>query len=356
MSQQEISEIVVRAPNWIGDAVMCTPALMDVREFYPNANITLWARPAIAELLKNHPGIDRVLVYQHQETHAGLIGKFKLIDQLRHHRFQLAILLQNAFEAAFLTFLAGIPNRWGYATDGRSFLLSKAVAVFRKNSVVHQVQYYQSLIREVVGRSMPRGLHLEILDDDTRHVDIRFPELVLGEDEYIIGLNPGAVYGSSKRWFPERFAELADHLMEQIPRMVSSDARVKCVIVGGRGEDSIACAIAARMNSAPIILSGKTTLRELMVIIKRCSLFITNDTGPMHIAAALKVPLVAIFGSTDPRETAPFGMENAVVQHAVRCAPCFLRSCPIDHRCMAQVSVQQALDTAIHQLQVKVMG
>ncbi len=356
MDDQEISEIVVRAPNWIGDAVMCTPALMDLRESYPKANITLWARPAIADLLRDHPGIDSVLVYQYQQAHAGLFGKFKLIEQLRRHRFQIAILFQNAFEAAILTFFAGIPHRWGYGTDGRSFLLSNAVTVSSKQHDVHQVQYYQSLIHRVVGRSRSRGLQLKILHEDETNVNERFPELVSREDEYIIGLNPGAVYGSSKRWLPDRFAELADRIMEHVPEFVGFNAKIKCVIVGGKDEESLAYAIASRMNVHPIILSGKTTLRELMVIIKRCSLFVTNDTGPMHIAAAFKVPLVAIFGSTNPRETAPFGMEDAVVQHSVRCAPCFLRSCPIDHRCMSQVSVQQAFDMAMRQFQVKGAG
>ena len=355
ITQGELN-IVVRAPNWIGDAVMCTPALMDIRESYPNANITLWARPAIAELLRDHPGIDQVLVYDYQESHAGFLGRVRLMAQLRTQGFQLAILLQNAFEAALLTFLAGIPNRWGYGTDGRRLLLSKSVAISQKKRSIHQVQYYQSLIQQVVGRTIPRGLQLTASDEDEVRVDERFPELIASHGDYLIGLNPkhGAVYGSSKRWLPDRFAELADRVMEQIQHVVGSDARVKCVVVGGSEEEALARTIASYMNMKPIILSGKTTLRELMAIIRRCSLFITNDTGPMHIAAAFNVPMVAIFGSTDPRHTAPFRLEDTVVQHPVTCSPCFLRLCPIDHRCMSQVSVQQAYDVAIHQFQGRV--
>ncbi|MGB0909416.1 MAG: lipopolysaccharide heptosyltransferase II [Nitrospirales bacterium] len=353
---QEIHKIVVRAPNWIGDAVMCTPALLDLRASYPRAHITLWGRPAIVELLKGHPGIDHVMSYEHQGVHSGLLGKYRLIKQLRLARFDLAILLQNAFEAAFLTFLAGIPNRWGYGTDGRSFLLSKAVPVASQKRSAHQVQYYQLLMQSLVGRIRSRGLQLVLSNQDEKRIDQRFPELMTSRGDYLIGLNPGSVYGSSKRWLPDRFAELAERVMNQIQETVGSNANVTCVVVGGVGEESLAHAISSLMRSNTIVLTGKTTLRELMGIIKRCSLFLTNDTGPMHIAAAFNVPMVAIFGSTDPHHTAPYGLEDMVVQGKASCSPCFLRSCPIDHRCMTQVSVQQAYEVAMKQFLRKEQG
>lgn len=350
MTEQSITKILIRAPNWVGDAVMCTPALMDIRECYPDAHITLWARSAIAELLRDHPSINEVLLYQHQSLHAGMMGKARLIRELRVHQFQVAILLQNAFEAAFLTMCAGIPERWGYGTDGRRFLLSKALATLPNKKSLHQVRYYQSLIQQVSGYTLPRRTQLAVFDRDEEQVNHRFPQIVTRTGEYLIGLNPGSVYGSSKRWVPNRFAELTDRVVDHIRQRAGSTATVKCVLVGGIGEESLAQTIASLMQVTPMVLSGKTTLRDLMVIIKRCALFITNDTGPMHIAAAFNVPLVAIFGSTDPGYSAPFGWEDAVVQDSVRCAPCFLRSCPIDHRCMTQVSVEQAFDAALRQL------
>ncbi|MCA9472013.1 MAG: lipopolysaccharide heptosyltransferase II [Nitrospirales bacterium] len=356
MSKERIDHIVIRAPNWVGDSVMCTPALMDVREYFTNATIVLWARPAIAEMLQDHPALDRVLVYDDHGEHAGFGGKLRFIRELRSFHFQLAILFQNAFEAAFLTRLAGIPHRWGYATDGRRVLLSKPIAVSHGKRGTHQVHYYQNLVEQAVGRSSVRNLHLQVSAKDEMDVDERFPELVSRRHEYIVGLNPGAMYGSSKRWLPERFAELADRLMAQLPRAGRHDATVKCIIVGGAHEEKLAHTIASLMKVRPTVLSGQTTLRELMVLIKRCALFVTNDTGPMHIAAALDVPLVAIFGSTDPRHTSPFGMDDAVVSQPVRCSPCFLRSCPIDHRCMTQVSVEQALDMAMQQVRATVMS
>ena len=353
MHNQDISRIIVRAPNWIGDAVMCTPALQDLREFYPHATITLWGRPAILELLHKHPSIDQVLSYEYQGTHAGILGKLRLIQLLRRSDFELAILLQNAFEAAFLTFLAGIPNRWGYGTDGRSMFLSKAVSLSVPKRGEHQVQYYQSLIHALTGKIHPRRLQLVVSPADELSVVARFPELITKPGGYLIGLNPGSVYGSSKRWLPDRFAELADSVITKIRERVDSHSQVQCVVVGGAGEESLAHAIASLMRCKPVILTGRTTLRELMGIVQRCSLFLTNDTGPMHIAAALNVPMVAIFGSTDPHHTAPYGSEGTVVHHPVACAPCFLRSCPIDHRCMTQVTVQEAYDLAMQQFERK---
>ena len=335
---------------------MCIPALMDVREHHTDATIVLWARPAIAEMLQDHPALDRVLVYDDQDAHAGILGKSRFIRELRSYRFQLAILFQNAFEAALIAWMAGIPNRWGYATDGRSLLLSNAVPVLHKKRATHQVDYYQDLVKHTLGRSSSRKLYLRISAKDEKDVNVRFPALVSKKHEYIIGLNPGAVYGSSKRWLPERFAELADRMMKEIPDLCGQGATVKCVIVGGANEDWLAQRIASFMAVRPAILSGQTTIRELMAIINRCALFVTNDTGPMHIAAALGVPLVAIFGSTDPCHTSPYGRRESVVSQPVGCSPCFLRSCPIDHRCMTQVSVQQALDTAMQQVREKAMS
>ena len=354
MANPKISQIVVRAPNWIGDAVMSTPALMDLRENYPNACITLWARPNIAELLRDHPSIDQVLVYDYQGRHSGSSGKIRLIQSLRSHSFQVAVLFQNAFEAALLTFLARIPERWGYATDGRTFLLTKSVPVAEKKNAVHQVQYFQSLIQAVAGETTSRKLQLVASDAEEHLVNERFPELIMSNGDVLIGINPGSVYGTAKRWLPDRFAELTNRVIEQIQQTVGAEAKIKCVLVGGSSEEPLARTMATFFDIEPIVLSGKTSLRELIIIIKRCSLFITNDTGPMHIAAAFNVPMVAVFGSTDPHHTSPFGAEDSIIRSPVGCSPCFLRCCPIDHRCMTQVSVQQAYETAMLQIQGKV--
>ena len=342
------SHILVRAPNWIGDAVMATPALMDVRKAYPEAKITLWARPTIAELLRGHPGIDEVLIYDHKGRHKGLFGMVALIRELRTRHFGMAILLQNAFEAALLTFLSGIRERWGYATDGRRLFLSRGVPVPQQEGRVHQVEYFQRLIGDLTGVQTKRAPTLVVQEEEEQLVDKAFPGLARGNADAVIGINPGSVYGTAKRWLPERFAEVADQIIENRQRALTPGQGVTCVIVGGPGEEDLGRIVGRYMKHPSIVLSGKTTIRQLLVIIKRCSLFLTNDTGPMHVACAFGVPVVAIFGSTDPAHTAPSPSLSRIVRSTVRCSPCLLRHCPIDHRCMTNISVEEVCQAALN--------
>jgi len=341
---ESIRQILVRGPNWIGDAVMSEPALVAIRGVFPSAEIALLVKPVIAELLNGHPAVDRVVIYEDRGRHAGLSGKWGLAQALRRERFDLAILFQNAFEAALLAFLAGIPIRYGYATDGRGWLLSAPVARPDRNTIGHQVQYFLSLLKPLGVTAPARAPRLFLAEREEAECSQRLAEVGIAESDRLLGLNPGSTYGSAKRWLPERFAETADRLLRE---QVGRGERVeRVVIVGARGEEGLGEAIANRMQVKPIVLSGRTTIRELMAVIKRCSLFITNDTGPMHIAAAFGVPVVAVFGPTDSRATAPFGNEHSVVRHPVECAPCLLRECPIDHRCMTRVTVDDVFSAA----------
>ena len=343
-----VRRILVRGPNWIGDAVMSEPALAAVRRIFPRAEIVLLLKPVVAELLQGHPAVDRLLIYEDRGRHAGLAGKWNLARELRRERFDLAILFQNAFEAALLAFLAGIPSRYGYATDGRGWLLTDPVARPDRETLVHQVQYYLGMLTPLGGPGPPRPPRLSLGAREEAEVNRSLAGVGIGESDFLLGLNPGSTYGGAKRWLPERFAETADRLLQEQAR--KGGRAVRAVIVGARGEEGLAQTIADRMRVKPIVLSGRTSIRQLMAVIKRCNLFMTNDTGPMHVAAAFGVPVVAIFGPTDFRTTAPFGNEHAVVRHPVECAPCLLRECPIDHRCMTRVSVDRVYDAALHQL------
>lgn len=338
-----VRRILIRAPNWVGDAVISEPALAAVRELFRKAEITLLARPAIAELFGGHPAFDRIAVYDHRRRHAGLAGKWALAGELRRFHFDLAILFQNAFEAAVLAFLAGIPQRYGYATDGRGWLLTKAVGIPKRLRIEHQVQYYLNLLRPLGADAAARSPRLFLSDEEEQAMNQRLAESGLAESDVAIGLNPGSTYGGAKRWLPERYAETADRLAE--------DYGARVVIVGAPGEEPLGQAIADAMRNKPIVLSGRTTIRELMAAIKRCRLFLTNDTGPMHIAAAFGVPVVAVFGPTDSRTTAPFGSGHLIVRQPAECSPCLLRECPIDHRCMTRVTVDHVYEAAAKQLQ-----
>ncbi|PJA78509.1 MAG: lipopolysaccharide heptosyltransferase II, partial [Nitrospirae bacterium CG_4_9_14_3_um_filter_51_5] len=180
----------------------------------------------------------------------------------------------------------------------------------------------------------------------------QFPEVFLPSDSLVIGINPGSVYGSAKRWLPERFAEVGDLLVERLAREFPGSPLVRCVLIGGKGEEALGQGIARRMRYEPILLSGRTTMQELMGVLARCSVLVTNDTGPMHVAQALGVPVAAVFGSTDPSTTSPHGQSQGVVTASVRCAPCLLRACPIDHRCMTQVSVEQVVEVALSHIRI----
>jgi len=333
-----VRRIMVRGTNWLGDAVMTTPALGRVREYFPEARITLLANPLVAELFASHPWIDDVWIYERKGRHAGIKGRFVLARELKACSFDLAILLPNSLDAAFITWLARIPRRLGYATDGRGLLLTDKVPLSARMLTGHQSGYYLAML-EHCGIT---GSQRQQLLMTTGAEDAGINELLASEGIHagclVIGVNPGAAYGSAKRWYPERFAGVADQLAQRW------DARV--VITGGRDETKIAEDICGMMTSPCLNLAGKTGIREMMAMIKRCNFFITNDSGPMHIAAAFDVPLVAIFGSTDHTTTFPLARQTALVRKQVDCAPCMKRECSVDHRCMTEVTVEDVLAAA----------
>jgi heptosyltransferase-2 len=328
-------------PNWIGDAVMAIPTLSALRARFPESRITLLAKPPVAALFEHHPAIDRLWVYESSGRHAGWTGLWRLVRSIREGRFDLAFLLQNAFEAAFITAAAGIPERVGYAADGRRFLLSKSLD--KKTAPFHQREAYLHLMSLVGSENeFERRPFLVITEKERQSAS----DLLLNEGiarwEQVIGINPGAAYGASKRWDPARFAATADRLLERYP------ARV--VIFGGPAEVAIAEEVRRKMKHPAVVVAGKTTVRMMMALISRCRLFITNDSGPMHVASALEVPVVAVFGPTNPDATSPAGADDLIVRNKVDCAPCVHRECPIDHRCMTGVSVEAVVEGAERQM------
>lgn len=337
-----VKRILVRGTNWIGDAVLTTSALMALRAGFPKARISLLVKPAIAELLQGHPAVDEIVLYRDPGPHSGLGGKLSLARLLNRGRYDLAILLQNAFEAALVTTLAGIPNRYGYATDGRSFLLTHRVSLTPQIRRKHQAEYYLELLRPLGIPVDPVAPTLRTTPEEDASAVGLLSSLGVPAGRFLIGLNPGSTYGAAKRWIPERFAEVADR--------VAAEHGGHVLIFGGRGEEALGATIAGMMAASSTVLSGRTTVRQLMALIKQCRLFMTNDTGPMHIAAAFGVPLVAIFGPTDPVTTSPFGEGHELIRKPVDCSPCLLRECPIDHRCMQRISAEEVYEAAVRQL------
>jgi len=326
-------KILVRATNWVGDLVMATPALMSIKKNFPGSHISVLVKPPLGELLEGNPAVDEVILYDRKEKYKGPAGIARIARDLRKMKFDRAILLQNAFEAALVSFLAKIPVRMGYNTDGRGLLLTNGIKVSEATRAKHQVFYYLDLLK---GLGMSPGSHtprLYLGREDSHHATRVLHEYGISQGDLIVGINPGAQYGIAKKWFPERFGAVADRLMKEYG--------AKVIIFGGPGDVTTARTVEASMRSTAINMAGKTTIRGLMSLIKRCKIFITNDSGPMHISAALSVPTLAIFASTDPVATGPFGDGNVVMRSPVNCSPCLKRQCPQGHyRCMEQVTAE----------------
>jgi heptosyltransferase II len=338
LERSQIRNILVRGTNWIGDAVMNTPALGAIRQSFPNARITILVTPLVAQLFTPHDWADEVMVYDRQGRHKGLAGRFRIAGELRARRFDLAILLQNAIDAALITWLAGIPRRMGTRTDGRGFLLTHGFDQKVLDARLHHVDYYLEMLKNFGITTLDKRQHLCLTDGEREAARKRLDAAGITPGDFVIGINPGAAYGSAKRWYPDRFAAAGKELAQKW--------QAKLLIFGGPGEVSIAGDIEGALQGGCLNVAGTLNVRELMALIERCNFFISNDSGPMHIAAAFGVPLVAVFGSTDHRTTYPFSGNSVVVRQEVDCAPCLKRECPTDHRCMKGVSAGDVVAAA----------
>jgi heptosyltransferase-2 len=337
MMSDSTRRILIRAVNWIGDAVMTTPAIGAVREHFPKAEITLLANPLVSQLFSPHEWVDRVITFDRKGADRGIAGRFRLAGKLRNERFDMAIILPNSFDSALVPWLAGIPVRLGKSSDGRSLLLTGRYSADEVPDR-HEVRYYLDLLGHFGIRGHAAAPYLVTTPAEDDQAATRLLGHGIHAEDRVLGINPGATFGSAKRWYPERFAEVA--------RRLAAEWQAKVVIFGGPDEIDIAAEIEQHLAGACLNLAGKTTVRDLMALIKRCAFFITNDSGPMHIAAAFNVPLVAIFGPTDHCGTAPYTGSAVVVRKEMECAPCKLRECPADHRCMTAVTADDVVQAA----------
>jgi heptosyltransferase-2 len=336
--------ILVRATNWVGDAVMSLPALRALRERFPAAKISILAKPWVADLYGREPFCDEMIPY----TATDLTSKWAAGRALAGGGYDCAILLQNAFEAAAVAFAARIPERIGYARDGRGFLLTRALPVPRQGEIPpHERFYYLELLRRAgIIDSLPAGDSIRLEGAAAAKQDgvARFRELGMGET--VIGISPGAAYGTAKRWLPERFAETAIRLAGELDAAVA--------IFGSKSEhalcEQVATTVAPSVRGPVRNFAGETSLGEFIEFAAACRVYLTNDSGAMHIASALGVPTVAIFGATNHVTTGPTGPLARVVREDVECSPCLKRECPIDHRCMTRVEAARVAEIALELL------
>jgi len=332
LDTQNIQKILIRSTNWLGDAVLTTPAMGQLRKAFPKAEIVVAANPAVAEMLAHHPDLDRVMVWDKKHRHKGIHGLVQFSREVRKEKFDLAVLFQNAFEAAFMVWLARVPRRMGYRTDGRALLLNYGVPVSAAEHRLHHSEYYANMMKQA-GVAAPIGRPRLYCSKQ----EIAWAEQQLPGDRWV-AINPGAAYGSAKRWLPERFAEVAEKITEELGARIA--------LIGSQQDVAVGAQIVSHSHASILNCIGKTTIRQLMALLTRCQLLITNDSGPMHMAAALATPLVAVFGPTDPLTTSPVTNRCRIVRHPVACAPCLKRHCPTDHRCMTAISVDEVMDAA----------
>ncbi len=331
---RNIRRLLIRSTNWIGDAVMTTPAVRAIRQNFPESRISILAKPWVAPVFEHSPHVDEVLVYDAKGRHRKFDGTLRLARDLRKHRFDAAILLQNAIEAGLIAFLAGIPVRIGFDTDARRLLLTHPVRCTRQIKSIHQTGYYLEILKGVGLYAGPRTLELFPGRKDQQRAGAILANHGIGPGDVLIGLNPSATFGPAKQWFPERYAALGDRLNAAL------GARI--LIFGGPGDRALGAQICRMMASRAVDLSGRTSLGEAMALIGRCRAFVTNDSGLMHVAAALKTPLVAVFGSTNAITTRPYSDTSRVIREPMDCSPCLKPVCPLGHMdCMGAITVDR---------------
>jgi len=342
LPKEGINRILIRGTNWIGDAIMTLPAIDSVRATYPRAYIAVLAKPWVADIYKYFSDIDEVIIYKNKFDTA--LGVFLLAKILKKRNFDVAILMQNAVEAAIMALFARIPIRAGYNSDGRGVLLTHSMHRTKEIKKIHQIDYYLEMVKALGCVSINKEIHMEtkINRADARTV---LDKYIPDEKKLIVGIAPGASYGPAKRWLPERFAAIADK--------IANDHSCRIILLGGKSDTETTELVQKYATTGLINLAGKTSLREAIYLISQCRLFISNDSGLMHIAGALNIPTIALFGSTNLVTTAPPGNQSLIIRHEVPCSPCLKEICPTDFSCMKLISVEEVL-TAVQNILRKV--
>jgi heptosyltransferase II len=339
-------KLLIRATNWLGDAIMALPALHAVRKRFPQAEISILALPYVADIYRGQGVADELISYDRSAEHRGIGGKEKLAASLRAKKFDTALLLQNAFDAAWIVWRAGIPERIGYDRDGRRFLLTTAIPVPRPGDIpAHEKYYYLELVKRAEWLDeLPRisEIVLRVSQDESAQAEAKLRSFGSRPGAVRIAVGAGASYGSAKCWPPERFATAINLLLKE--------RQAEVLLFGTPAEARVSAAIQAGLGQVALDLTGETQISELPALLSRCRAFLGNDSGAMHVAAAVGLPVVAIFGPTDPEGTAPVTPRCTIVQEKPYCSPCFLRRCPTDHRCMKAIEPERVSDRILKAL------
>lgn len=326
--------IIVRMPNWLGDLVMATPILTDLRHHWPEAKIVALCQGTLNILIQKDPHVNEVLNFKRPKTWLDRKSSQSLTSLLKKGNYDLGILLTNSLSSAWWFWRGFVKHRIGYATHCRSWLLNHPIPFPTERKSQHLVVTYKKLL-EPLGISRSNTAPSLYLTQEEQHTaKEKLLSLGVQSGDWLLGINPGAAYGAAKCWLPERFKQLSERLLDH--------PKIKIIFFGDPAGAPLVQEICDKLPSHRIInLAGKTSLRELMAFIQKCSLFLTNDSGPMHVASALGTPLIALFGSTSDSTTGPYH-GGVVIHKHVPCSPCYRRECPLkDFRCMKEIEVQE---------------
>ncbi len=325
--------IIIRMPNWLGDLVMATPVLSAIRHKWKEARITAMCQSNVSGLLQQNPNVDEIYSYKKPSGWIHRHHPIDIIEKLRFGQYDLGILLTNSFSSAWWFWRGRVQNRIGFKTNLRSLLLNQAVPYPANKESQHLVLTYQELLKPLGIKPSSEKPKLYLSLEEIEAAKNRLQSLNIDLSQPVIGINPGAAYGSAKCWLPERFQEVTKRLVKELNASV--------LYFGDSSLVPLVDQICSPLKDAKHFnLAGKTSLRELLALIHCCSAFLTNDSGPMHIASALNVPLIALFGSTSEIKTGPYNGGTIIHKH-VSCSPCYKRVCPIDFRCMTQISADE---------------
>jgi len=331
---------------------MALPALRAMRRKFPEAHISVLALPYVADLYRGQSVADELIAYDRKGAQAGIRGREQLAADLKLRNFDIALLLQNAFDAAWLTWRAGIPERIGYNRDGRGWLLTKAIDVPKTGDIpCHEKYYYLELLRRAGWiKTIPEveEISLAISSDEVHRAEEKLRRCGSHAGATRIAVGAGASYGSAKCWPPERFSNALNQVLAE------RDAEV--ILFGTPAESGVSSAIQAGLSRPAVDLTGRTEIAQLPALLSRCTVFLGNDSGAMHVAAAVGLPVVAVFGPTDPRGTAPVTPRCTIIQEKPYCSPCFLRRCPTDHRCMTAVAPDRVSEGMLQALRAVAGG
>lgn len=339
-----MEKIIVRIPNWIGDAIMCTPAIKELKDIMPDSSLTVLGREWVLSVFEANNSVDELMPIKDKKHFTALIQEGQ---NLKKFNFDIAFAFTNSISSVIPFFFANIPVRVGYSTDFRGFMLTHSYNVPKNKKKIHEIHYYLNLVANYFNVSENnRDNNSLILNPSVKGIseaDNLLKKLSVTAENFIIVINPFASYGGAKKWHGERFAKLSQKLLEAIPNSI-------LLIVGAKKDFYEGQHIAELIGEKVHNLTGQTTLSGSIAIINRSNLFITNDSGPMHIGAALNRPMIAIFGSTNPITTGPLSQNATVIKEQAPCSPCLLRECPKDFLCMDLISVERVFDECLKRI------